>query len=102
MVFFTPPAVVYVVFVVTGARYGRFEEVGVGEYRGCRHEATARVAVDSHARYVHVGTAHGELFGHVFLVGQSVVAQVSVAVGVIPLGAVGVAAAVTHGHHYES
>ena len=55
------------------------------------------MAVDAHAVQVYVLMPHSELLDGVFLVFQSVVTEVAIAVVVIPLGAVGMTAAVAHG-----
>ncbi len=97
-----PPAVVDAVVVVARARYRRLEEVGVLQ-DGCRrHETAARVAVDTHAVDVDEAVAGRELLDGGFLVGQTVIAQIAVTVVVVPLRAVGVAAAVTDGDYDES
>ena len=99
---FAPPAVVDVVVVIAGCRYGGFEEVGILA-NGCRtHKSAARVAVYAHAIDVNPFVAIGELLYGIFVVGEWVVAHIAVTEVVIPLRAVGVSAALTHRDYHKS
>ena len=96
-----PRVVVDVVLVVARLREAGLEEIGIDEHRRRRHEAAARVAPDAHAIDVDERVAPGELLDRGLLVGQPVVAQVAVAVRVVPLRAVRVAAAIADFNHDE-
>ena len=99
VVLFAPPAVVDAVVMVAGAGNGRFEEVRILQDGRRGHEAAAGVAMNADAVQVDPLVACAQLLDGIFLVFQTIVAQVSVAVVVIPLGAVGMAAAVAHRNH---
>ena len=58
--------------------------------------------MDSHAVDVDEGIAGGKLLDGCFLIGQTIVAEIAVAVVVIPFRTVGMSAAVADGDHYES
>ena len=70
------------------------EEVGIHEHRRRRHEAAARVAPDPDFVDVDERVAGGELLDGGLLVREAVVAQVAVAVVVVPLRPLRMAAAV--------
>ncbi len=85
-----------------GLRERHLEEVGIDEHRRRRHEAAARVAPDADAVDVDVGMAPRQLFDCRLLVGEAVVAQVAIAVVVVPLRARRVPAAIAHLDHHEA
>jgi len=99
---FAPPAVVDVVFVVSGAGNCNLEEVRVLQDGGRGHESAARVAVNAHAGNIYERMAGGQLLYGVFLVFQPVIAQVAVTKVMVPFGAVGMASAVAHRDNNES
>ena len=92
--FFAPPPVVNVVLVIARLRPRDLEEVGIDEHRRRRHEASARVAPDADTVDVDVGMLVRELLDGGLLVGQAVVAQVAVAVVVVPLRPLRMSAAI--------
>ena len=58
--------------------------------------------MDAHAVAIYVRILAGKLLDCVFLVFQTVIAHIAVAVVMIPLGPVRMASAVTHGDYYEA
>ena len=102
VVLLAPPAVVDVVVVVAGAGDRRLEEVGVGQDGRRRHESAAAVAMDADTVHIHPRIALAKLLDGVFLVLQAVIAQVPVAVVVVPFRAHRMAAAVADGHDDEA
>ena len=97
-----PPAVVDAVIVVAGAGDGGLEEVGILEHGRRGHESAAGMAVYADAGDVDVGMAGGQLLDGPLVVGEGIVAHVAVAVVMIPFGAGGVSAALSHGDDDES
>src|SRR5690606_6057449 len=73
-----PPAVVDVVFVVTRARYGHLEEIGIYQHGSGRHEAPTGMPGDTHAVDVDEWVAVCQLLGRSFLIGETIVAQVAI------------------------
>ena len=60
------------------------------------------MAVDAHLVDVDEAIAVSQLFDGIFVVGERIVAQVAVAVVVVPLAARRMTATLTHADHYES
>ena len=97
-----PPAVVNAVVVVACAGNGCLEEVRVSK-DGCRrHEASAGVSVNTHTVAIYIRILAGKLLDCVFLVFQTVIAHIAVAVVMVPLGPVRMASAVTNGDYNEA
>ena len=94
VVLLAPAVVVDVVLVVARLGPCHLEEVRIDEHRRRGHEAAAGVAPDADAIDVDERMPLGELLDRRLLVGQPVVAQVAVAVVVVPLRPLRMAAAV--------
>ena len=97
-----PPSVVDAVVVVAGAGNRCLEEIRIGQYRGRGHEASAGMPVDAHPVEVNPGIPGPELLDCIFLVLQTIVAEIAVAIVVIPFRPVRMASAVAHGDHDEA
>ena len=102
IVFLAPPAIVDVVLVVAGGRHCYFEKIGVHQHGRRRHESTTGVPKNTHLIDVDVGMAIRQLLGGYFFVFQSVVAQVAVAVIVVPFRTTRMPAAVADGDDDEA
>ena len=102
MMGFTPPTVIDVIVVVSGTRYSYFEEVGILTNSCCTHESATRMAVNTHLFDVDKGVASSQLLDGIFMVGQWIVAHVTITKVVIPLRAAGVSTTLTNGNHDET
>ena len=87
VVLFRPVEVVNIVIVVAGRRNGDFEKVRVDKHRCGGHKATTRVSIDTNAVDIDPGVAIGKLLNASLLVSEPVVAQIPVAIIVVPLRA---------------
>ena len=97
-----PPAVVDAVVVVAGAGDSRLEEIRIFQNGRRAHESAARMAVDAYPVKIDERMSRTELLDGIFLILKTIVAQVAVAVVVVPLRAVRVSAAVADRDHDHS
>ena len=97
MVLLAPPSVVDAVVVVSGAGDCHLEEIRIFEDGSSAHETAAGVAVDAHPLRVDERMSGRKLLYGIFLILETIVAQIAVAVVVVPLRTVRMAAAVAHG-----
>ena len=101
VVLFAPVAIVDVVIVIAG-----FGPASVEEIRKCmqcrgRHKAAARMAPHADTSEIDVRMKLGEVLVASFFVSQSIIAEIAVAVVVVPFVALRIAAAVADFDHDE-
>ena len=95
VIFFAPVAVIDVVVVIAGFGPAGFVELRI-LHKGCGgHETAAGMAPHADAGEIYVGMNGGESLGGNFFVGEAVVAEIAVAVTVIPFIALRASAART-------
>lgn len=85
MVGLTPPTVIDAVVVVSGTRDSSLEEIRILKDCRRRHETTARMSVDAHTIHIYIFMFGSELLNSRFLIGETIVAQIAIAIVMIPL-----------------
>ena len=102
MMSFTPPAVIDVVVMVSGTRNGHFEEIRILTNGRRTHESATRMAMNAHFVNINEGMALSQLFDGVLMVGQRIVAHVSIAKIMIPLATARMASTLTYRNDDET
>src|SRR4051812_8624485 len=84
MVLLTPPAIVNTVIVIAGRGNGNFVKVGIDQHRSRAHKSSTRMSIDPYPIDINKRIAIGQLLHHSLSVGQSIIAEVTISIIMIP------------------
>ena len=102
MVFLAPPAVVYIVLMISGWRYGNLEEIRINQHSRCWHESTTRMTKNAYLIDIYKIIPFCQLFQSCFFILQTIVSQIIVSIVVVPFWPGRVSTTVPNGNYNKT